>query len=193
MKHVNNPDTQLLFVDGRNLSPVINKIEGAELLLRQFVDCQPLVAAQREALRAGIDLRLPENDTWFRRTRADIRNRQISDERREIDPVRPEASAIDYWFNTSVLNETAEKLARSRRLTFAQASMLLTAKATDFRRDGRHGAGAKAVAENRQVYFDTSEVGKADMLTYARRMVDEALEQKAELYVPLHDQLLEAR
>ena len=193
MKHVNNPDTQLLFVDGRNLSPVINKIEGAELLLRQFVDCQPLVAAQREALRAGIDLRLPENDTWFRRTRADIRNRQISDERREIDPVRPEASAIDSWFNTSALNETAEKLARSRRLTFAQASMLLTAKATDFRRDGRHGAGAKAVAENRQVYFDTSEVGKADMLTYARRMVDEALEQKAELYVPLHDQLLEAR
>lgn len=92
------------------------------MLLRQFVDCQPLVAAQREALRAGIDLRLPENDTWFRRTRADIRNRQISDERREIIPVRPEASAIDYWFNTSVFIETAEKLARSRRLTFAQAS-----------------------------------------------------------------------
>lgn len=27
MKHVNNPDTQLLFVDGRNLSPVINRLK----------------------------------------------------------------------------------------------------------------------------------------------------------------------
>jgi len=193
MKHVENPDTQLLFVDGRNLSPVIKKIEGAELLLRQFVDCQPLVAAQREALRKNIDLRVPENDTWFRQTRADIRNRQVTDELRDIDPVRPDANAIDYWFNTHILNETAEKLARSRRITFAQASMLLTAKATDFRRDGRHGAGFKAAAEGRQVYFDTSEVGKEDMLTYARRMVDEALDQKTDLYVPLHDQLLEAR
>jgi len=192
-KHVNSPDTHLLFVDGRNLSPVINKIKGAELLLRQFIDCQPLVAAQREALRAGIDLRLPENDAWFRQTRADIRNRQLSDERREIDPVKPDVDAIDYWFNTNILNETAEKLARSRRITFAQASTLLTARATDFRRDGRHGAGAKAVAENRQIYFDTSEVGRDDMLTYARRLVEEALEQSAGLYIPLHDQLIEAR
>ena len=191
IKHVQNPDTQLLFVDGRNLSPVIKEINGAELLLRQFIDCQPLVAAQREALRSGIDLRIYKNDAWFRQTRADIRNRQISDEKREIDPVRPEPSAIDYWFNTSILNETAEKLARSRLMTFAQASMLLTAKATDFRRDGRHGAGAKAVAENRQIYFDTSEISKEDMLTYARRLVDEALAQKSNQYIPLHDQLIE--
>lgn len=191
LKHVTNPDTQILFVDGRNLAPVINKIDGAELLLRQFVDCQPLVAAQREALRTGIDLRDPESDAWFRQTRADIRNRQLSDERRAIDPVKPDDNSIDYWFNTSILDETAEKISRARQITFARAAMLLTDKATDFRRDGRHGAGAKAAAENRQVYFDTSEVGKEDMLTYARRMVDEALEQSAGFYRPLNHGLVE--
>lgn len=192
MQHADDPDVQLLFVDGRNLTPVIQKISGVEILLRQFVDCQPLVAAQREARRYKKDLNDPANDEWFRITLANIRNRQISDEQREIDPVKPDSDAIDYWFNTSILDETTKKFAITRGITFAHAATILTERATEFRRDGRYGAGAKALAQKRQIYFDTSEVPKSSMLEFARRLVSEALDQQANLYVPLNDRLLTA-
>lgn len=186
IRQVDNPDINILSVDGRNLGPVIEKIEGAELLMRFFVDCQPHVAALREAARQGIDLTKDENNAWFLDTKASIKQRKIKDEQREIDPVQPDSNAIRYWHNDDVMSETVLHLARTRRVPIGVAADMLNNR---FRTDGRRGAGAKAVVEGRQVYFDTSEIGKFAMVDLARRMVDEALDQRAGNYHPLSDQL----
>lgn len=190
-RQVENPSTRILFVDGRNLSPVIKKINGANLLLRFFVDCQPFIAAKREALRQGIDISDPEHDEWYRETLLSIRSRQQADELRQIDPVAKEPSSINYWYNMEVHHETAEHLARSLGITFGEAASMLTSdESSKFRQGGRHGAGAKAVAEDRQVYFDTTEISKSAMIGQAQRMVEEALEQQAGHYEPLNPHLI---
>ncbi len=192
-KHVADENTRLLFVDGRNLKNVINTVPGAEILFRQFIDCQPVVAAQREARRLGIDLTQDEHDPAFREILAETLARQMEDEKRENDPVRMDSDAINYWFNTSILNETIERLAEQHRITFTRAATMISEHPDNFRKGGRYGAGAMAVARGRQIYFDTSEVGLEDMLSDARRMVEEALETKAGHYNPYHDGLLKNR
>lgn len=184
---VNDPDVNLLFVDGRNLSPIIEKIEGASILLRLFVDCQPHTAALREAARQGIDLSSTDSDEWFQQTKASIKSRKLQDEQRKLDAVKPDEDAIRYWHNDDVMSETVAYLALTRALSMGVAARLINDGG--FRVDGRFGAGAKAVAENRQVYLDTSEIGKEKMVSIARRMVEEALVYKAGTFVPLNPEL----
>lgn len=191
-RHVENPDTHFLFVDGRNLTPVIKKIEGADILLRLFVNCQPFAAALREAAREGIDVSDPDNEAWFRKTVSDIRNRQVADETREIDAVKREASSINYWFDMGLHYETAERYAKELKIPFAEAARMLVGGEGRYRKGGRHGAGAKAFAEGRQVYFDTTEIGKEAMIGNARRMVEEALQQSSGSYIPSSPLLFEA-
>ncbi len=81
-----DPNTHFLFVDGRNLTPVIERVQGADLLLRLFIDCHPFAAAKREALRDGIDLSNPANETWFKKTLANIQARKDQDETRKKTP-----------------------------------------------------------------------------------------------------------
>lgn len=185
-RHVDNEDINLLFVDGRNLGPVIERIEGAEIGLRVFVDCQPNEATRREALRQGVDLSDPSSDEWFMQTKASIKKRKIEDETRELDPVRPDVNAIKYWHNDDVMSETSHYFAKTRGLSLGVVASMLT---TSFRKDGRYGAGAKAVREKRQLYFDTSEIGKNPMIALARRYTDEALEERSGVYVPLSEDL----
>ncbi len=190
-RQVDNPDTRLLFVDGRNLQPVIQKVVGADILLRLFVDCQPFIAAKREALRQGVDIAAPDNDNWYRATLKSIRDRQLSDERRVIDPVAPDLDSINYWFNMEITQETAEHLARSLDISLgAAANMLAGEEINKYRQGGRHGAGAKALAEDRQVYFDTTEIGKNAMIQHAQRMVEEALDQNVGRYNPFNSGLV---
>ncbi len=64
---------------------------------------------------------------------------------------------------------------------------MLTSGKGDFRKGGRHGAGAKAFAEKRQVYFDTTEIGKTAMIAHAKTMVEEALAQQSGNYNSVTD------
>jgi cytidylate kinase len=183
---IDNPDVNLLFVDGRNLGPVIEKIEGAELGLRLFVDCQPAEAARREALRQGVDYQDSSNDEWFMKTKASIKARKLADEQRTLDPVSKDEDAIAYWHNDDVMTETMQYFARTRGKSIGNMASILNTK---FRIDGRYGAGAKAVHESRQIYFDTSEIDKNAMINLSRRMVDEALQERAGIYTPRSDDL----
>lgn len=194
-KVVKDSETRLLFVDGRNLSPVITKVPGAELLLRIFVDCQPFVAAHREALRdPNINPDDPDYEDWYLETIESIRERQRNDEQRQHDQAKKEETALDYWFNNDIMHETGLHLATDFGISFDKAArMLATGRGEDYRRGGRRGAGAKAAAENRQVYYDTSEIGRDAMLSNAHRMVEEALDQRAGRYQPLYDDLIRPR
>ncbi len=190
-RKVEESETRLLFVDGRNLTPVIESVRGAELLLRIFVDCQPFVAAHREAVRDKIDVDGPDYGEWYIKKVESIRERQRKDEVRPDDPVVVEEAAIDYWFNNDLMHETGLRLATDFRIPFDRAArMLATGRGEDYRQGGRYGAGAKAAEENRQVYYDTSEIGRDAMLSNAQRMVDEALDQRAGRYQALYDNLI---
>ncbi len=188
-RQADDPDVHFLFVDGRNLTPVIKKVKGAQPLLRLFVECHPMAATQREAARAGVDLNDPENDDWFRKTLAGIQERKRVDEERTSDPVLPDNDKINYWFNSQVSDETAERLALQLKIPFSAAAKMITRGEGMFRKGGRQGAGAKAYAENRQIYFDTTEIGREAMVANARNMVEEALDQAAGLYVPVSNRL----
>lgn len=189
-KHIADPQTHILFIDGRDLIKVIKDLPGINTLIRLFIDCQPFVAATREARRQNIDTSDPENDEWYRVALHNIRERQHADESRKIDPVAVDKDAINYWFNVAVVYETAERLSKKQTISFAQAADL-TAVHNDFRADGRYGAGAKAVKENRQVYFDTTEIGKDTMLNLVQRMIEEALIMHEGNYTEQSGQLIE--
>lgn len=191
--HAEDPDTQILIVDGRNLAPLIEKVEGVHILLRLFVDCQPFIAAKREALRQKIDTTDPANDKWYRETLQNIQDRQRADESRTVDAVKQDSNAINYWYNAAIEYETAERLALQRGITFAAAAdMIASGSGNHFRTGGRYGAGAKAGAQNRQIYFDTTEINKPSMLNLAERMVEEALEHAVNNYKPRYAELLTA-
>jgi cytidylate kinase len=184
---VADPDVNILFVDGRNLSNVIEKIPGAMLGLRLFVDCQPSVAAVREAKRNNVDLSDIANNDWFETTKAEIKKRKQDDENRVNDPVAPEQTAIKYWHNGDVMSETELYIAKTRGLSPGVVAELMHEK---FRAGGRRGAGAKAVAERRQIYFDTTEVKKGVMTSLAERMVEEALAWHSGIYQALSQELI---
>ncbi len=194
-KRVKDDEIRLLFVDGRNLTPVIEGVTGANLLLRIFVDCQPFLAAQREGLRDGsVNPHDSDYNDWYLRTVESIRKRQQDDENREHDPVKKEENAIDYWFNHDLLHETGLHVANDYNISLGEATTTLASgRGEDYRRGGRYGAGAKAAAEDRQVYFDTSEIGRDAMLRNAERMVEEALEFMAGRYKPMHEGLLKPK
>ncbi len=190
-KHTTDPNTHILFIDGRDLIKVIKDLPGINTLIRLFIDCQPFVAAIREARRQNIDISDPNNDGWYRSALHNIRERQHADESRKIDPVAVDKDAINYWYNVAVEYETAERLSKKQNISFAKAADI-TASHNDFRADGRYGVGAKAVKENRQVYFDTTEIDKATMLNLVQRMIEESLEMHEGNYTEQSGQLIES-
>lgn len=113
----------------------------------------------------------------------------MEDERRELDPVKSDVDAIKYWHKDDVMSETVQYFARTRGLSLGVVASMLT---TRFRIDGRYGAGAKAIAEKRQIYLDASEIGKNPMINLTRRIVDEAIDQRVGIYHPLSEELFRA-
>jgi cytidylate kinase len=189
-KHTADPTTHILFIDGRDLIKVIKDLPGINTLIRLFIDCQPFVSAVREARRQKIDMNDPKNDQWYRTALQNIRDRQHADESRKLDPVTVDKDAINYWYNVAVEYETAERLSKQQNISFAEAADI-TVGHNVFRNDGRHGAGAKAVKENRQVYFDTTEIDKETMLSLVERMIEEAFAVSYNTYTEQSDQLFE--
>jgi len=189
-KHIADPETYILFIDGRDLIKVIKDLPGINTLIRLFIDCQPFVAAIREARRQKIDVDDPKNDEWYRAALQNIRDRQHADESRKIDPVAVDGDAINYWYNVAVEYETAERLSKKQNISFAAAADITTSH-NDFRADGRYGAGAKAVEEDRQVYFDTTEINKDTMLSLVERMIEEAVAQHDGSYKEQSGELIE--
>jgi cytidylate kinase len=167
--------THLLIVDGRNLAPILRSLQGVEIVLRLFVDCEVPVAVKREAKRSKIDLGDPSSNEWYLEQFRKIMERRTEDEMRSNDPALPDKNAINYWYNTSVRVATAERYAQRNGLAICQAMNILT-EPEYMRIDGRISAGTLARQSDRQVYFDTTEIGEDPMKDYAKRMADEALD-----------------
>lgn len=105
-------DHEILLVDGRNLKPVIDKIDGVELGMRTFVSCNPSEGAWREVSRQGIEIGTKESQVAFVSAYEAIESRNRADANRAVDPVRPDANAIDYWYDFAVQRNTREWYAR---------------------------------------------------------------------------------
>lgn len=183
---VADKSVHLLAVDGRNLPPVIRKVDGAELILRLFVNCQSQVAAVRELTRNGIDPAKPENETLLHSTAASLEERQRLDEERTTDAVKKEPDSIDYWHNRGILKETAHR--NASRLGTSPGQMfveLSDAGRPEFYATEREGVGALAYATNRQIYLDTTHMGFSLMKGSAVAMVREALDQREGVFQPM--------
>ena len=83
----------ILLVDGRDLAKVLTAISNTRLVLRTFVTCSVSEAARRECLRADIALGSKAGKDIFR----SIEKRTQVDALRELDPVKPDVDALDYW------------------------------------------------------------------------------------------------
>lgn len=83
----------ILLVDGRDLAKVLSDIAGICLVLRTFVTCTTVEAARRECLRSGIDTHSQKGQAILN----SINKRTNSDATRQIDPVKPDPDALDYW------------------------------------------------------------------------------------------------
>lgn len=192
--HVDDPNTRMLFVDGRKLEPVIKKVKHAEYLVGLFVDCQPSEAVRREYLRSGLELSGDEKDAWYRETLASIVSRNNEDQNRKKDPARKDKDALNYWFDPDIQGETVEYWKELYGISYVEALEMFTPLAGKgtFREGGRFGAGAKAFTEGKQIYFDTSEIDKTRMVEFAQRIVTEALLARKGRYHAYSDTLLEA-
>jgi cytidylate kinase len=105
---------KVLLLDGRNLAPVIDDMAGIRIALRIFVDCSVNEAARREALRAGVEPDSPAGLSIL----DDLRQRSKHDGERQIDPVRPDPDAIDYWQASSEASPAVEAAQTGRQLLF---------------------------------------------------------------------------
>lgn len=176
----NRPDVSLLVVDGRALGPTIAKVPGAEFLLRLFVDCSVPVAVLREAARNKIDSEDPNNESWILDKWESIRQRRVLDESRKDDPALKDSDAIDYWHNNRALSATIHQvMQRNPGISLGEAMKRVTSP-RDTHKYLRHGVGAMAHKQNRQVYADTSDVDLETMLRLATKLVDEAFEATTE-------------
>lgn len=174
----------VLLVDGRNLGPVVERVEGTTLVMRTFVTCLAFEAARRECLRAGLT---PGTDEWhdaFGVNMDAIVARNNADQDRVLDPVVADANAIDYWKNESLINATThlygQFLFEDDRTEAIQRMFDGTREFTDV---PRIGAGLKAVKQARQINFDTTPFtsypnSKHAMLLAANTMFEEALRAK---------------
>lgn len=149
----------VLAVDGRNLSAVIDTIEGTRLFMRTFVSTTPLEATWRECLRKGISLESEEAKRIFQKTV----EREKDDANRALDPVKPEDDAIEYWYDQRLEQRDDSPRGRAIRL----------------------GAGALAAVHGQQIHFDTTyfraieadpKEARSLMLEAADRMFTEAHE-----------------
>lgn len=168
--------TKVLVIDGRNLSEVIRAIDGTKVLLRTYVDCQPLEAALRECERKGIEFDSPEGLAILE----SIKARNDKDAKRKIDPLRADADAIPYWDGP-----VSNVLAAAKPLldspvpgdylgTLAHISQKFPVEHIN------RGVGTYSVSSGRQIYFDTTPFrlyrdSKAAMLYAAEVMFEEAL------------------
>ncbi|HET6747555.1 MAG TPA: (d)CMP kinase [Candidatus Saccharimonadales bacterium] len=171
-------DHDVLVVDGRNLAPVIESIEGTKLLMRTFVSCTPEEAARRECARQGINPNSPEAQAIAE----SIRSRNENDANRATDPVRPDDDAIDYWLDPLLFADTVQDFADSHydgNYDRAMTELLLNRR-TSLHPVTRLGAGALAATCGRQISFDTShfrayDKPKETMILAADQMYEEAL------------------
>lgn len=88
-----DPTKSAAVIDGRNLYPVLQTIPGVEIPLRLFTTCTPKEAALRECLASGVDFDSPEGQAIL----AAAKLRYEEDTEREVDKVKPDSDAIEYW------------------------------------------------------------------------------------------------
>ena len=145
---VADPEVHALVVDGRALGKVVNTVTKADLVLRMFVKCSPEEAALRELERGGI------TEDELEATIDVISARQQADATRELDPVIPEDTALNYW-------QSGTRLANSEL---------------------RINVGTQAAQENNQILLDTTFFRQhfpneplEAMLSAADSIVDEVL------------------
>lgn len=172
---------RILLVDGRNLGPVIEGIPGTTLVLRSFVYCMAMEAARRECLRDGLTPDTPRWHEAFSKHHEGIVNRNNIDKNRPVDAVVPDSNAIKYWTSQDLIDATVDVyghyLFKNDRM---QATQTIFSRDRDYTDIPRIGAGFKAVAEQRQVHFDTTPFAsysnsKHAMLLAANTMFEEAL------------------
>ncbi len=146
-------DAQSLMLDGRNLWPVVEGIQGVSLALRTFVWCVPIEAAQRQSAKE----RAVFGGQRFKEIFADIKNRFIQDSTRPNDPVTPEPDAIDYWHDFSVIGTTTDRLVELMQdPEFVAARYIDGQPDREYLDDVRFGAGKLAAETGRQISFDTT-------------------------------------
>ena len=148
-----DPETDVLVVDGRNLAPVIETIPHTRLILRTFVSCSAEEAGQRECERQGINIKSAEGAAIVET----IRQRNENDAMRTLDPVRPDTDAIDYWADLGIFAQTFKHLTDTRfKGNLDQAiDEIFISQSEKYARVLRVGAGALAATFNRQIHFDT--------------------------------------
>lgn len=174
----------VLLVDGRNLGPVVEGIEGTTLVMRTFVTCLAFEAARRECLRAGLTPGTMEWNSAFGINMDAIVARNNADQDRALDPVIADPNAIDYWKNEALINATTHLYGQ---FLFEddrnEAVQRMFDGGRDFTDVPRIGAGLKAVKQARQINFDTTPFtsypnSKHAMLLAANTMFEEALRAK---------------
>lgn len=180
-------DHQLLVVDGRNLDPVIQAVEGTELVMRLYTDCSPEEAAIRECLKNGISIeaqQTPEGKAEYQAALARIINRRHEDQVRPNDAVRIDEDAIDYWNNPEARTTTAYAISEEWGVPTSLALQRLVTKPKSHL---RVGVGGLARRLGRQIYFNTDfrddypEDPVRPMLDAADILLDESLSTKSDL------------
>jgi len=111
-----------------------------------------------------------------------ISARNKLDGERTVDPVRPDADAVSYWYNGEVMHVSAEydrlESGESRR----DALLHWMREKPSHKQQLRRGVGSIACRDNRQIHFETAyyrghypEDPRGGMLTAARTMFEEAI------------------
>lgn len=184
---VADSEVGVLFVDGRNLGPIIEKVMGAKILLRTFVLCSNTTAANRETAREknererkGIPMATIEEEEFRTKVLQSISARRERDENRMIDPAVVDPNALQYWHNQHILDQTARTYAQRYGISLSQARQL-TVSGENYYRGGRVGAGNKAFIESRQVVYDTNPLDKDEMIARAHQTLEEAFEASTRL------------
>jgi len=178
-------ERDILLVDGRNLASVVKKIDGVELGLRTFVSCLPAEAAWREIVRQGMKIGTKEAQEAFVRELQSAKTRNDADANREIDPVRPDVDAIDYWRDIDVQQKTWQWYAKQDGYPGSASDWYLDryAQSDDYQKPEellRRSVGVRAVFLRKQINFDTSpfrtqEKPKESMIDAANIMFEEAV------------------
>lgn len=170
----------ILIVDGRNLGPVVESVEGIDIAIRLFVSCSAEEAARRECLRQGIDPLVSPDD--YERIRQDIQLRKDRDANRPIDKVLPDNDAINYWFDETLVDAAVELYLSKEDATLSSArvrEMIISPES--YTLTERLGAGALAAKTGRQLLIDTSNFTQHDdslqaMLDVMHTVFKEAIE-----------------
>lgn len=172
-------ESQFLVVEGRNLSPIIQKVEGAKLIMRMFVSCVPIEAAIRECARLGKD---PSNPEALLKELKLIKGRNARDANRPVDAVKPDKDVIDYWLDGAPYDEV-KRLYMHHDLEndFIGTYQKVVEEGHHYLTAQRTGRGWLSAATGLQIHFDTSiyrmyEDPKGAMLKAARQMFEEAVE-----------------